>query len=183
MAKSTKTSSKKTRVKSDAFGPLEFPPIGFGVPQTQRSLHNFRIGTERMPIEIVHALGLIKRAAADVNRDLGSLDRKRAAAIGTVAKISPTASSTAISIRGGASFFVCLLRLSIAAFIGNHFGCFNCIKTPDLCFSFLSLAVFFLYLPEIIYCKRNNILKMILYLFKLCFNAFYMFISFFDIEF
>ena len=54
--------------------------------QTQRSLHNFRIGTERMPIEIVHALGVIKRAAAEVNRQLGSLDRKRAAAIAGIAQ-------------------------------------------------------------------------------------------------
>ena len=39
-----------------------------------------------MPIALVHALGLIKRAAAEVNRDLGSLDRKRAAAIAAVAQ-------------------------------------------------------------------------------------------------
>jgi fumarate hydratase class II len=54
--------------------------------QTERSLHNFRIGSERMPIELVRALGLIKRAAAEVNRDLGSLDRRRAGAIVKVAQ-------------------------------------------------------------------------------------------------
>jgi fumarate hydratase class II len=76
----------KTRIESDAFGSLEIPSEKLWGAQTQRSLHNFRIGTERMPIEIVRALGLIKRAAAEVNRDLGSLDRKRAAAIAAVAQ-------------------------------------------------------------------------------------------------
>jgi fumarate hydratase class II len=80
-AKSRAKTRRKTRVESDAFGPLDIPADKLWGAQTQRSLHNFRIGSERMPIEIVRALGLIKRAAAEVNRDLGSLDRKRAAAI------------------------------------------------------------------------------------------------------
>ncbi len=71
----------KTRTESDAFGPLEIPADRLWGAQTQRSLYNFRIGSERMPVEIVCALGLIKRAAAEVNRELGSLDRRRAAAI------------------------------------------------------------------------------------------------------
>jgi fumarate hydratase class II len=71
----------KTRSESDAFGPLAIPADKLWGAQTERSLHNFRIGSERMPIEIVRALGLIKRAAAEVNRDLGSLDRRRARAI------------------------------------------------------------------------------------------------------
>jgi fumarate hydratase class II len=85
MAKARDQSSK-TRVESDAFGPLEIPEGKLWGAQTQRSLRNFRIGTERMPIAIVHALGLIKRAAAEVNRDLGTLDRKRASAITAVAQ-------------------------------------------------------------------------------------------------
>ncbi len=76
----------KTRTESDAFGPLEIPADKLWGAQTERSLHNFRIGTERMPIEIVRALGLIKRAAAEVNRDLGSLDARRAKAIVEVAQ-------------------------------------------------------------------------------------------------
>ncbi len=84
--KQSAKAESKTRTESDAFGPLEIPADKFWGAQTERSLHNFRIGTERMPIELVHALGLIKRAAAEVNRDLGSLDRKRAAAIATVAQ-------------------------------------------------------------------------------------------------
>ncbi|HET9715401.1 MAG TPA: class II fumarate hydratase [Pseudolabrys sp.] len=85
MAKLGKSTSR-TRVESDAFGPLEIAADRLWGAQTQRSLQNFRIGTERMPIEIVHALGLIKRAAADVNRRLGTLDRKRAQAIAAVAQ-------------------------------------------------------------------------------------------------
>ncbi|HEY5166809.1 MAG TPA: class II fumarate hydratase [Pseudolabrys sp.] len=76
----------KTRTESDAFGPLEILADKLWGAQTERSLHNFRIGSERMPIEIVHALGLIKRAAAEVNCHLGSLDRRRAGAIIAVAQ-------------------------------------------------------------------------------------------------
>src|SRR5665213_1336632 len=76
----------KTRTESDAFGPLEIPADRLWGAQTERSLHNFRIGSARMPIEIVRALGLIKRAAAEVNRELGSLDARRAKAIIAVAQ-------------------------------------------------------------------------------------------------
>ena len=78
--------AKKTRSESDAFGPLDIPADKLWGAQTERSLHNFRIGTEKMPIEIIHALGLVKRAAAEVNRDLGPLDAKRAKAIVAVAQ-------------------------------------------------------------------------------------------------
>jgi len=73
--------SARTRTESDAFGPLDIPADKLWGAQTERSRNNFRIGSERMPIEIVHAFGLIKRAAAEVNCELGSLDRKRANAI------------------------------------------------------------------------------------------------------
>jgi fumarate hydratase class II len=85
MAKAQKTSAQ-TRTESDSFGPLDIAADKLWGAQTERSLRNFRIGTERMPIEIVHALGLVKRAAAEVNRDLGSLDKKRAGAIVAVAQ-------------------------------------------------------------------------------------------------
>jgi fumarate hydratase class II len=85
-AKARQETQPKTRVESDGFGPLDIPADKLWGAQTERSLHNFRIGTERMPIEVVRALGLIKRAAAEVNRDLGSLDRRRAAAIIAVAQ-------------------------------------------------------------------------------------------------
>src|SRR5579872_5399271 len=85
MVKSRKPHAK-TRTESDAFGPLDIPADKLWGAQTQRSLHNFRIGTERMPIEIIRALGLIKRAAAEVNRDLGGLDARRSRAIAAVAQ-------------------------------------------------------------------------------------------------
>ncbi len=75
-----------TRTESDSFGPLDIPADKLWGAQSERSLHNFRIGTEKMPIEIIHALGLVKRAAAEVNRDLGDLDAKRAKAIVAIAQ-------------------------------------------------------------------------------------------------
>ena len=87
MAKTQSAKARgKTRSESDSFGPLDIPADRLWGAQTERSLRNFKIGTERMPIELIHALGLIKRAAAEVNRDLGSLDGKRAAAIAAVAQ-------------------------------------------------------------------------------------------------
>jgi len=73
--------AKSTRTETDAFGPIEIQADKLWGAQTQRSVENFRIGGERMPLPLVHALGLIKRAAAEVNRDLGSLDAKLADAI------------------------------------------------------------------------------------------------------
>jgi fumarate hydratase class II len=54
--------------------------------QTQRSIENFRIGTERMPRPLIHALGIVKRAAAEVNRALKLIDTRRARAIVTAAQ-------------------------------------------------------------------------------------------------
>jgi fumarate hydratase class II len=86
MAKSSRTRQKPTRTESDAFGPLEIAADALWGAQTERSRNNFRIGTERMPLPIIHAFGIIKRAAAEVNRELGSLDARRAAAIVRVAR-------------------------------------------------------------------------------------------------
>ena len=84
--KTRQKTRQKTRIESDAFGPLAIPADRLWGAQTERSLHNFRIGSERMPTGIVRALGLIKRGAAEVNRDLGSLDNRRAKAIIAVAQ-------------------------------------------------------------------------------------------------
>jgi len=70
-----------TRIETDSFGPIEVPADRYWGAQTQRSLENFRIGTERMPLPAIHALGLIKRAAAEVNHALGLLDARRMRAI------------------------------------------------------------------------------------------------------
>ena len=85
MAKTRKPSGK-TRSESDSFGPIDIPADRLWGAQTQRSLQNFRIGSERMPLPLIHAFGLVKRAAADVNRDLGTLNKKHAEAIAAVAQ-------------------------------------------------------------------------------------------------
>ena len=64
-----------TRVETDSMGPIEVPADAYYGAQTMRSRMNFRIGTERMPIEVVHAFGILKKAAALTNRDLGNLDQ------------------------------------------------------------------------------------------------------------
>src|SRR3954466_8436580 len=66
--------SPATRTESDTFGPIEVPADRYWGAQTQRSTQNFRIGVERMPHPLVHALGLVKQAAALVNKDLGGLE-------------------------------------------------------------------------------------------------------------
>ena len=71
----------KTRTETDTFGPIEVPADQYWGAQTQRSLQNFRIGDERMPLPLIRALGIVKRAAAEVNQSLGLLDAKRARAI------------------------------------------------------------------------------------------------------
>ena len=76
----------KTRTETDTFGPIEVDASRYWGAQSQRSLGNFKIGWEKQPLPVVRALGIVKRAAAEVNRDLGSLDRKRAGAIVAVAQ-------------------------------------------------------------------------------------------------
>ena len=71
----------ETRTESDTMGWVEVPAERLWGAQTQRSLQNFRIGGERLPLPLVRALGTIKRAAAEVNRDLGLLDAELAEAI------------------------------------------------------------------------------------------------------
>jgi len=65
----------ETRTESDTFGPIAVPADRYWGAQTQRSIENFPIGGERMPEPVVRALGIIKRAAAEVNMDLERLDR------------------------------------------------------------------------------------------------------------
>src|SRR3954464_13147204 len=71
-----------TRTESDSFGPIEVPADAYWGAQTERSIGNFPFGpNERMPAEIVHALGFIKQAAARVNARIGGLDPKLAEVI------------------------------------------------------------------------------------------------------
>jgi fumarate hydratase class II len=71
----------KTRTETDTMGAVEVPADRYWGAQTQRSLEHFRIGTERMPRELIRAFGLLKKACALVNRDLGLLPAEKAEAI------------------------------------------------------------------------------------------------------
>ncbi|MCA6098469.1 class II fumarate hydratase [Bradyrhizobium australafricanum] len=86
MARSTIPSKAKTRSETDSFGPIDVPADRYWGAQTERSRQNFKIGHDRMPIAIVHALGIVKLAAAETNRELGQLDARRAGAIIRAAK-------------------------------------------------------------------------------------------------
>lgn len=71
----------KTRTEHDTMGNIEVPADRLWGAQTERSRQNFRIGGERMPVGIIHAMARIKRAAARTNHRLGKLDAKLADAI------------------------------------------------------------------------------------------------------
>jgi fumarate hydratase class II len=64
----------KTRTETDSFGEIEVAADKYWGAQAQRSLGNFKIGWETQPLSIVRALGIVKRAAAETNMDLGRLD-------------------------------------------------------------------------------------------------------------
>ena len=70
-----------SRRESDSMGPIEVPADKLWGAQTQRSLEHFRISTEKMPLSLIYALALTKRAAAKVNQDLGLLKADKAGAI------------------------------------------------------------------------------------------------------
>ncbi|MGA0563390.1 class II fumarate hydratase [Ancylobacter sp. VNQ12] len=71
----------KTRIETDTFGPIEVESDKYWGAQAQRSLGNFKIGWEKQPLPVVRALGVIKRAAAETNMELGHLDPKIGAVI------------------------------------------------------------------------------------------------------
>src|SRR5215207_935732 len=81
MAKSPKTTAAATRTETDSFGPIEVAADRYWGAQTERSRQNFRIGQDRMPMPIVRALGIVKLASAETNRELGLIDARRARAI------------------------------------------------------------------------------------------------------
>jgi fumarate hydratase, class II len=72
---------RSVRVETDTFGPIEVPADRYWGAQTQRSLENFRIGAETMPPPLVRALGIVKQAAARVNREHGTLEPRLAEVI------------------------------------------------------------------------------------------------------
>jgi len=74
-----------TRIEKDTMGDMEVPVDAYWAAQTQRSIQNFAIGEETMPYEITRGFSYLKKAAALVNADLGTLDQKIADAIAEAA--------------------------------------------------------------------------------------------------
>lgn len=72
------------RIEKDSLGEVRVTSGKYWGAQTQRSLDNFKIGGDVMPIEVIHALALIKKAAAIVNAQLGLLPEDKKSAIGDV---------------------------------------------------------------------------------------------------
>jgi fumarate hydratase, class II len=75
---SPEQSTKTTRIETDSMGPIEVAADRYWGAQTERSLHHFNIGYDRMPREMIRALGILKKAAALVNEDLGKLSHEKA---------------------------------------------------------------------------------------------------------
>src|SRR5919107_3255876 len=78
MAQQSPEQSAKTRIETDTMGAIEVPADRYWGAQTQRSLHHFNIGDDRMPREMIRALGILKKAAAIVNEELGKLSSDKA---------------------------------------------------------------------------------------------------------
>src|SRR6476620_1906793 len=73
MSQQSPEPTSKTRIETDSMGQIEVPADKYWGAQTQRSLIHFAIGDDRMPREMIRALGILKKAAAIVNHDLGKL--------------------------------------------------------------------------------------------------------------
>ncbi len=67
----------KTRVETDSMGPIDVPQDKYWGAQTERSLHHFNIGQDIIPMEVVHAFGILKKAAAMTNHELGTLSKEK----------------------------------------------------------------------------------------------------------
>ena len=80
-AEQQNSSSQDTRMESDSIGEIAVPAHRYWGAQTQRSIQNFKIGGERMPLPLVRALGIQKKASAMSNMELGSLESKLGNAI------------------------------------------------------------------------------------------------------
>lgn len=78
MSQQSPEPTPKTRIETDSMGEIEVPADKYWGAQTQRSLHHFNIGDDRMPREMIRALGILKKAAALVNEELGKLPHQKA---------------------------------------------------------------------------------------------------------
>src|SRR4029079_7490556 len=78
MSQQSPEQSAKTRIETDTMGAIEVPSDRYWGAQTQRSLHHFNIGGDVMPRELIRAFGILKKAAAQVNEELGKLSPDKA---------------------------------------------------------------------------------------------------------
>src|ERR1700747_960227 len=79
MAEATKPAqTAATRTESDSMGKMKVPSNRYYGAQTARSLVHFAIGKDTMPAELIRAFGILKKAAAQVNQDLGKLPAEKA---------------------------------------------------------------------------------------------------------
>ena len=78
MKESSASGAQATRVETDSMGPIEVPSNHYWGAQTARSLIHFAIGRDTMPPEIIRAIGILKKAAAEVNLELGKLPADKA---------------------------------------------------------------------------------------------------------
>ena len=69
------------RIEKDTMGEMKVPADKYWAAQTQRSVHNFEIGNEKMPLEVVYGFANLKKACALVNNNLGRLDSEKTEAI------------------------------------------------------------------------------------------------------
>ncbi|MFT6112111.1 MAG: fumarate hydratase class II [Bacteroidia bacterium] len=72
------------RIEQDSIGEVQVPADKYWAAQTQRSLENFKIGSQKMPIEIIKAFGVLKKCAAMTNAELGVLSQEKADLISDV---------------------------------------------------------------------------------------------------
>ena len=93
----TKKSAKgpALRKEHDSMGEILVPCDKYWGAQTQRSFENFRIGTEKMPPEVISAFAILKKSAAQANCELGTLPKEKPYSLKKPAKRSLTAVSTA----------------------------------------------------------------------------------------
>ncbi len=81
MSQTAASGNAGVRIETDSFGPIEVSSARYWGAQTQRSIQNFRIGGQRMPVHLIRAFGVLKKAAALANMKSGALDRKIGEAI------------------------------------------------------------------------------------------------------
>ncbi len=86
MQRRSAAANAAVRVERDSLGAVEVAADRYWGAQTQRALAHFRIGSQRMPLALIHALAFVKRAAAETNRELGDLPAEKASAIVSAAE-------------------------------------------------------------------------------------------------